>query len=138
MVCDRCGVKVTQSSVRRRRCGHVELAVPVLHPWFLTAAVLAEATGVDTNLLNRLTEHRAFVVTRAGRSGHAIGDVIDEYDHDFARYDDDKYEAEGGGTGVRRLLTQRGREDLASVVLDCLCVPPAGFRPMVYRRRSSA
>src|ERR1700676_1851184 len=33
MVCDRCGVKVTHSRVRRKRMGHIELAAPVLHPW---------------------------------------------------------------------------------------------------------
>jgi hypothetical protein len=105
MVCDRCGVKVTHSRVRRRRCGHVELAVPVVHPWFLAdAAALARLIGLDEVLLRRIAEHRAFVVAEPGRSGYAVGDVIDDYAHDMARYDDEQYEAEGGGAGVRLLL----------------------------------
>ena len=50
IVCDRCGVEVTESKVRRERMGHIELAVPVAHVWFLKKTRPASASLLDMKI----------------------------------------------------------------------------------------
>ncbi len=66
VVCDRCGVEATKSSVRRERMGHIELATPVAHPWFLRRAPYRMSTvlGVSTRKLERVIYFAAYLIVR--------------------------------------------------------------------------
>jgi len=68
VVCDRCGVEVTQSKVRRERLGHIELAVPVTHIWFFKS--LPSRMGYLLNLsvrnLERIIYYESYVVLDPG------------------------------------------------------------------------
>ena len=65
MVCDKCGVEVTRSIVRRERMGHIKLATPVVHPWFLRSVPSKISLALDETLakLERVTYYAAHIVT---------------------------------------------------------------------------
>src|SRR5262245_34852512 len=75
-VCDRCGVEVTESSVRRERMGHIELAVPVTHIWFLRKAPSRIGALLDMKIsdLERIAYYAKYVVLEDLRN--ADGKVI--------------------------------------------------------------
>src|SRR5215212_6867508 len=64
MICDRCGVKVTHSRVRRKRMGHIELAAPVVHIWFFKAMPSRLGTLLDmkTTSMERIIYFQDYVV----------------------------------------------------------------------------
>ena len=67
MICDRCGVEVTRSKVRRVRMGHVELAAPVAHLWYVKGVPSPMALLLDMSprFLERVLYFSHWVVTRA-------------------------------------------------------------------------
>ena len=68
MICDRCGVKVTHSRVRRKRMGHIELAAPVVHIWFFKAMPSRLGTLLDmkTSSLEKIIYFQDYVVVEPG------------------------------------------------------------------------
>jgi hypothetical protein len=133
MICDRCGVKVTHRCVRRKRMGHIELAVPVVHPWFVgKSALLADILDMDREDLRRLVHHDAYAVANPGGTAYRLGQVIEPAAHAEATRSDEQFAADTGAEAVRRLLRQSRRPDLAALVLESLPVLPAGLRPDVY------
>ena len=78
MICDRCGVKVTHSRVRRKRMGHIELAAPVVHIWFFKAmpSRLGNLLDMKTSSLEKVIYFQDYVVDRSGhdRAGTATVD----------------------------------------------------------------
>ena len=69
MICDRCGVKVTHSRVRRKRMGHIELAAPVVHIWFFKAmpSRLGSLLAMKTTSLEKVIYFQDYVVIEPGR-----------------------------------------------------------------------
>ncbi len=65
VICDKCGVEVTRSSVRRERMGHIKLASAVMHPWFLRSAPSRVGLALDESVsrLERVTYYAAYIVT---------------------------------------------------------------------------
>jgi hypothetical protein len=132
MICDRCGVKVTRSGVRRQRPGHIDLSRPVVHPWFVgQAAFLANILKMDRESLQRLVHYDAYRVLDPGRTAFRVGQLLHPDEHAEAARVDEQLTTETGAEVVRRLLGQSARPDLAALVLDCLPVLPAGLRPDV-------
>ena len=70
MICDRCGVKVTHSRVRRKRMGHIELAAPVVHIWFFKAMPSRLGTLLDmkTSSMEKIIYFQDYVVTDPGNA----------------------------------------------------------------------
>ena len=121
IVCDRCGVEVTTKSVRRRRMGHITLAVPVIHIWFFRSipSKISYLLGYTTKQLEKLVYYEQFAVTNPGASGKKFGDLIDEDEYmdledqfgiDSENITEDQideenyFEAKMGGEAVRELL----------------------------------
>ena len=77
IICERCGVEVTSSKVRRERMGHIELAVPVVHPWYLHRnKILADLLGIDNDKLIKVVYY--------DDSAHIILEIKDwDYDWNF-------------------------------------------------------
>ena len=73
MICDRCGVKVTHSRVRRKRMGHIELAAPVVHIWFFKAmpSRLGTLLNMKTTSLEKIIYFQDYVVTDPARRRQA-------------------------------------------------------------------
>jgi DNA-directed RNA polymerase subunit beta' len=80
IVCDRCGVEVTQKSVRRERMGHIMLAVPVVHIWFLRSlpSKISHALGMPTKDVERIVYYESYVVIQPGSTGLQQKDLLTE------------------------------------------------------------
>ena len=119
IVCDRCGVEVTKKSVRRERIGHITLAVPIVHIWYLRSipSKISYLLGYTTKELERLVYYEVFVITNPGKSNRKYGELItedefldldEEYGLDTAsaeEIDNDEYfVASMGGAAIRTLL----------------------------------
>ncbi len=120
IVCDRCGVEVTRKSVRRERMGHITLAVPVVHIWYLRSipSKISYLLGYTTKQLEQLVYYEKYVVLHPGNSGRQYGELIDEgefldLDDQHGYYaasdediDDDNYfVAKMGGEAILTLLS---------------------------------
>jgi len=80
IVCDRCGVEVTQKSVRRERMGHVMLAVPVVHIWFLRSlpSKISNILGIPTKDAEKIVYYESYVVIQPGPTKTNKFDLISE------------------------------------------------------------
>ncbi len=108
VVCEKCGVEVIQSKVRRERMGHIELATPVAHIWFLKSLPSRIATLLDMSLkdLERILYFECYVVTDPGSSPLQYKEVLTETRYRKAREEHgaDSFEAGMGAEAIRKLL----------------------------------
>jgi len=83
VVCDKCGVEVTRSIVRRERLGHISLAAPVAHIWFLrnVPSKLSSVLNVQLNKLEKVIYYAAYIITSVDESARTR--VLDELDREF-------------------------------------------------------
>ncbi|MFN3762439.1 MAG: DNA-directed RNA polymerase subunit beta', partial [Anaerolineae bacterium] len=85
IICDKCGVEVTRSSVRRERMGHIELAAPVAHIWYTrqTPSILGILLDVSRRNLDRVLYFAQYVITSVDEEARqkALRRLKDEYDH---------------------------------------------------------
>src|SRR6185369_16954578 len=115
MICDRCGVKVTHSRVRRKRMGHIELAAPVVHIWFFKAMPSRLGTLLDmkTTSLERIIYFQDYVVIDPGDTPLKERQLLTEDDFRKAREQfGDTFQADMGADAIRKLLA---RLDLVSL-----------------------
>ena len=79
-ICEKCGVEVIQSKVRRERMGHIELATPVAHIWFLKSLPSRIGTLLDLTLkeVERVLYFESFLVISAGKTDLEAGTLINE------------------------------------------------------------
>jgi len=125
VVCEKCGVEVIQSKVRRERMGHIQLATPVAHIWFLKSLPSKIGNVLDLTLKNleRVLYFDAYVVIDPKDTGMTKGMLLTEDKYREAReLYGDKFEAGMGAESIKRLLEdtdldavyQQMREDLAA------------------------
>ncbi|MAX09262.1 MAG: DNA-directed RNA polymerase subunit beta' [Candidatus Marinimicrobia bacterium] len=120
IVCDRCGVEVTRKTVRRERTGHITLAVPVVHLWYLRSipSKISNLLGYTTKQLESITYYENYVVLKPGSAPVEYGELIDEdyyleledeYGIDSASQedlDDENYFIGSmGGIAIKKLLS---------------------------------
>jgi DNA-directed RNA polymerase subunit beta' len=125
IICDRCGVKVTHSRVRRKRMGHINLASPVVHIWFFKSmpSRLGTLLGMKTSDIEKVVYYQDYVVTDAGDTELKHMQILTEDDFRAA---EDKYgnafKALMGADAIRALIEKTDltaiaaklREDLAN------------------------
>ncbi|MDD5599870.1 MAG: DNA-directed RNA polymerase subunit beta', partial [Victivallaceae bacterium] len=107
IVCDRCGVEVTQSKVRRDRLAHIELAVPVTHIWFFKCMPSRIGLMLDMTAksLERVVYYEDWVVTDSGDTPLEVGHAMSEHEYRQAREDyGDAFEANMGASAILTLL----------------------------------
>ena len=124
MICDRCGVKVTHSRVRRKRMGHIELAAPVVHIWFFKAmpSRLGNLLNMRTTSLEKVIYFQDYVVIEPGQTDLERQQLLTEEEYRAAReqWGEGSFEADMGAEAVRKLLvsldlvqlSQQLRQDL--------------------------
>src|SRR5690242_21957043 len=80
IVCEKCGVEVIQSKVRRERLGHINLASPVAHIWFLKSLPSRIGNILDITLkdLEKVLYCEAYIVTDAGETALDLGEILTE------------------------------------------------------------
>ncbi len=118
IICDRCGVKVTHSRVRRKRMGHISLAAPVVHIWFFKAmpSRLGTLLGMKTNALERVIYFQDYVVVDPGNTPLKEQQLLTEEQYRECRLKyGDSFKAGMGAESVRDLLR---RLDLDAVSAD--------------------
>ena len=115
VICDRCGVEVTHSRVRRERLGHIELAVPVAHIWFLKGVPSRVGYMLDMTVRNleRIFYYESHVVIDPGNTGLKYKELIDDETYNDLLDQGQEFVAKMGGEAVRELLAQINVEDLA-------------------------
>src|SRR6266446_5557655 len=108
MICDRCGVKVTHSRVRRKRMGHIELAAPVVHIWFFKAmpSRLGSLLAMKTTSLEKVIYFQDYVVTNPGDTALKPQQLLTEEEYRQAKeqFGDTAFEASMGAEAIRKLL----------------------------------
>jgi DNA-directed RNA polymerase subunit beta' len=108
MICDRCGVKITHSRVRRKRMGHIELAAPVVHIWFFKAmpSRLGTLLAMKTTSLEKVIYFQDYVVTDPGDTPLKKQQLLTEEEYRKARqeYGDNAFKADMGAEAARKLL----------------------------------
>jgi len=119
-VCDKCGVEVTLSKVRRERMGHIELAVPVAHIWMFKTlpSQMGYLLGMTLRDLEKVIYYASYVVTSVGNQDVKHSQVLDEDDYlalrEKAREENDtEFKADIGADAVRNLLGQIDVDSLA-------------------------
>ena len=110
MICDRCGVKVTHSRVRRKRMGHIDLAAPVVHIWFFKAmpSRLGNLLNMKTSSLEKVIYFQDYVVIEPGQTDLEAQQLLTEEEFRAARqqYGPGSFEADMGAEAVRKLLNK--------------------------------
>ena len=126
IVCDRCGVEVTEKKVRRERMGHIELTVPVAHIWYFKSAPnkIAALLGIAAKKLESVIYYEKYIVIKPGTSGMQKLDLLseDEYLDFYALHpeqynmpadDPDKFVAGMGAEAIYELLKEIDIDALA-------------------------
>jgi DNA-directed RNA polymerase subunit beta' len=117
ITCEKCGVEVTTSRVRRERMGHVELAAPVAHIWFLKSLPSRISTLLDIAMkdLEKILYFENYVVIEPGMSPLQKGDLLsdDAYIKAQDEYGEDSFVALIGAEVVQRLLSELNLEELS-------------------------
>jgi len=123
MICDRCGVKVTHSRVRRKRMGHINLAAPVVHIWFFKAipSRLGSLLEMKTGDLERVVYFQDYVVVEPGDTPLKNKQLLTEEQY---RVEQEKYgnnfRAMIGAEAVKEMLTKLNLDTLSVELRDAL------------------
>ena len=124
IICDRCGVKVTHSRVRRKRMGHINLAAPIVHIWFFKAmpSRLGNLLEMKTGDLEKIIYFQDYVVTDAGDTELTTRQVLteDEYRESREKFGASAFTAMMGAEAIRELLDQLDLTELAFELRDGL------------------
>ena len=107
VVCDRCGVEVTKSSVRRERMGHIELAAPVSHIWYFKGipSRMGLILDISPRTLEKVLYFASYIVLDPGTSNLQYKQVLTEKEYQDAREAfGDGFRAEMGAESIKELL----------------------------------
>ena len=109
IVCEKCGVEVTLSKVRRERMGHIELAAPVAHIWFLKSlpSRIATLTDISEKSLERVLYFESYIVIEPGLTDLKINQLLSEEEYQDAvdKYGEDSFRAGIGAEALREILS---------------------------------
>ena len=108
IICEKCGVEVTKSNVRRDRMGHIELASPVAHIWFLKSLPSRISSAIDMKLkdVEKVLYFESFLVIEPGLTKLAKNQLLseDEYVKAQEEYGEDNFEVGIGAEAIRKIL----------------------------------
>jgi DNA-directed RNA polymerase subunit beta' len=127
IICDRCGVEVTQKKVRRERMGHISLAVPIVHIWFFRSlpSKIGYLLDMSPKDLEKVIYYENYVVVNPGKSNLKFKQLINEeeyfkqiddhgdFNEELADDDPTKFIAKIGGEAIHHLLKMMDIEEQA-------------------------
>lgn len=120
VVCDRCGVEVTKSKVRRERMGHIELAAPVAHIWYFKGipSRISLMLDVSPRNLEKVIYFASYIVTDKGTSGLEKCQILNEKEYHEAqeKYGRGSFKAEMGAEAIQTLLAEIDVEKLSKEI----------------------
>jgi DNA-directed RNA polymerase subunit beta' len=124
IVCDRCGVEVTLSKVRRERMAHIELSVPVVHIWFFKTMPtrIGNILGLTTSDLERIIYYEEFVVIDPGQTELMKKQLLTdaEYKEAEEKWGPNSFTAKMGGEAVKELLENENLRELVDALKEKL------------------
>ena len=133
IICDRCGVEVTRKKVRRERMGHITMAVPVVHIWYLRSipSKLSYLAGKSTKDLERVIYYEMFMIIEPGESGRERFELIEEDEYleleaqfgymgvsEEDRDNDNYFIATMGGEAMNEMLSKLNIIELKNELVD--------------------
>ena len=126
IICEKCGVEVTRSNVRRDRMGHIELACPVSHIWFLKSLPSRISLAVDIKFkeVEKVLYFESFIVIEPGLTKLTKKQLLSEEEYLKAQeeYGEDAFEAGIGAEAIRELLVnidlKAEKERLRTILID--------------------
>ena len=108
IVCEKCGVEVTLSKVRRERMGHIELAAPVAHIWFLKSlpSRISMITDIPMKQLERVLYFESYIVIEPGLTDLKLYQLLteDEYQEKLDEFGEDAFKAGIGAEAIKEIL----------------------------------
>ncbi len=124
IICEKCGVEVTKSNVRRERMGHIDLACPVAHIWFLKSLPSRISLSIDMKLkeVEKILYFESFIVIEPGLTELKRGQLLteDEYAKAQEKYGEDGFTAGIGAEAVREILLNIDLESERKKLRDSL------------------
>ena len=147
VVCEKCGVEVTTSKVRRNRMGHIELVTPVAHIWYVSSlpSRIGTLLGVKMKDLERVLYYEAYIVKESGEAyyDHENNkkverfDVLneDQYQNIKQRFEDTGFYAQMGGEVVRELLSELDLIELFAKLKDDINNTNSEAKKKNYRKK---
>ena len=118
IVCDRCGVEVTKSKVRRERMGHIELAAPVAHIWYFKGipSRIALMLDVSPKALEKVIYFASYIVTDKGSTTLSKAQILTEKEYVEAqeKFGRGSFKAEMGAEPIKELLSEIDVEKLSA------------------------
>jgi len=138
VVCEKCGVEVTQSKVRRERMGHLELASPVAHIWFLKSLPSRIGLLLDMTLreIERVLYFEAYLVTDPGMTDLIKGQMLSEeqYIEALEMFGDD-FSAAMGAESIHDILKDLDLQDNLSQILEDMEATASQIKIKRYQKR---
>src|SRR6187431_1091254 len=138
VICDKCGVEVTQAKVRRERLGHITLATPVSHVWFFKGLPSRIGHLLDISLrdLERILYFEAYVVVEPGGTDLKPNQLLNEDQFRKAREDyAQKFRAQMGAEAIKELLKRLNVEKMATELRDKMRAEPSAQKKLKYAKR---
>ncbi len=139
ITCEKCGVEVTLSKVRRERMGHIELASPVAHIWFLKSLPSRIGLMLDITLrdLERVLYFENYIVTNPGMTELSYGQMMNEEEYLDAQdeFGAENFEAGIGAEAVREMLAGLDLEEEARRLREELAVATGELKPKKIIKR---
>jgi DNA-directed RNA polymerase subunit beta' len=138
VICDKCGVEVTQAKVRRERLGHIALATPVSHVWFFKGLPSRIGHLLDISLrdLERILYFEAYVVVDPGETDLKTGQLLNEEQFRKAREDfGTKFRAQMGAEAIKELLRRVNIDKLADELRAKMRSENSAQKKLKYAKR---
>ena len=139
IICEKCGVEVTLSRVRRERMGHIELASPVAHIWFLKSLPSRIAMFLDMALkdVERVLYFENYIVTEPGLTPLKLNQLLseDEYYRYQEEFGDDSFTAEIGAEAIRNMLMSMDLNEVADKLRSELADNPSEMKAKKASKR---
>ena len=137
-VCDKCGVESTRAKVRRERMGHIELAAPVSHIWYLKAVPsrIGLILDVTPKALEKVIYFSSYIVTDKGFTALEDKQLLteNEYNDMVERYGEDAFKASMGAEAIKELLEKIDMDQLADQLTKELETATGQKRVKLYKR----
>ena len=137
-VCDKCGVESTRAKVRRERMGHISLAAPVSHIWYLKAVPsrIGLILDVTPKALEKVIYFSSYIVTDKGFTALEDKQLLteNEYNDMVERYGEDAFKASMGAEAIKELLEKIDMDQLADQLTRELETATGQKRVKLYKR----
>lgn len=139
VICEKCGVEVTLARVRRDRMGHIELAAPVAHIWFLKSLPSRIGLLLDMALkdLERILYFESYVVIEPGLTPLKERQLLSEEEYLRAQeeYGEDSFTAMIGAEAIRRILMELDLEGIATSLKEEIATTTSELKPKKLMKR---